>query len=111
MHDAILARGEVTRLMRTNHLHVMLPREPIADFCRRHHIRKLAVFGSALGEDFGPESDLDLLVERLTQRRAPPAVPLRPREGWLGIPHKYSTLGHALAGACCYNRDARMKGT
>jgi len=37
--------------------------EALADFCRRHHIRKLSVFGSALREDFGPESDLDVLVE------------------------------------------------
>lgn len=35
----------------------------IADFCRRHHIRRLAVFGSALRDDFTPESDVDLLVE------------------------------------------------
>ncbi len=32
-------------------------------FCRRHHIRKLSIFGSALREDFGPDSDLDVLVE------------------------------------------------
>jgi predicted nucleotidyltransferase len=37
--------------------------EQIADFCRRHHIRWLAVFGSALRDDFGPESDVDVLVE------------------------------------------------
>ncbi|MEA2584660.1 MAG: uncharacterized protein QOF33_2745 [Thermomicrobiales bacterium] len=37
--------------------------EQIADFCRRHHIRWLAVFGSALRDDFGPESDLDVLIE------------------------------------------------
>jgi len=35
----------------------------ITEFCRRHHIHKLAVFGSALGKDFRPESDLDILVE------------------------------------------------
>ena len=35
----------------------------LAEFCRRNHIRKLAVFGSALGEDFRADSDLDLLVE------------------------------------------------
>jgi hypothetical protein len=35
----------------------------LADFCRRHHIRKVHLFGSALGEDFGPESDVDVLVE------------------------------------------------
>jgi hypothetical protein len=33
------------------------------DFCRRHHIRKLSIFGSYLREDFGPESDVDFLVE------------------------------------------------
>jgi predicted nucleotidyltransferase len=35
----------------------------IADFCRRHHIRKLAFFGSVLGEQFRPDSDVDVLVE------------------------------------------------
>ena len=49
--------------MKTNHIKVDLPKEKIADFCRRHHIRKLAVFGSALREDFCPDSDLDVLVE------------------------------------------------
>jgi len=43
--------------------HIVLPKEEIAEFCRRHHIRRLAVFGSALREDFGPESDIDFLVE------------------------------------------------
>jgi uncharacterized protein len=38
------------------------PRE-VADFCRRHHIRKLALFGSVLRDDFRPESDVDILVE------------------------------------------------
>ena len=37
--------------------------ERIADFCRRHHIRKLAFFGSVLRPDFRPESDIDVLVE------------------------------------------------
>ncbi len=37
--------------------------EKIAEFCRRNHIRKLAFFGSVLREDFGPESDVDVLVE------------------------------------------------
>lgn len=40
-----------------------IPRSLIEDFCRRHHIRKLAVFGSYLHGDFGPESDIDFLVE------------------------------------------------
>ena len=40
-----------------------LPHDQIADFCRRHGIRRLAVFGSALREDFTPQSDIDILVE------------------------------------------------
>ena len=35
----------------------------IAAFCRKHHIRKLSLFGSVLRDDFGPESDVDVLVE------------------------------------------------
>lgn len=37
--------------------------ERVADYCRRHHIRSLAVFGSALREDFRPDSDVDVLVQ------------------------------------------------
>lgn len=40
-----------------------ISREQIAEFCRRHHIRWLAVYGSALRDDFGPDSDVDVLVE------------------------------------------------
>ena len=40
-----------------------LDRLEIAAFCRRHHIRRLALFGSALRDDFGPESDIDVIVE------------------------------------------------
>ena len=35
----------------------------ISDFCRRRHIRRLALFGSVLRDDFGPDSDVDVLVE------------------------------------------------
>ncbi len=42
---------------------IELPREAIAAFCRRHHVRRLALFGSALREDFRPDSDVDVLVE------------------------------------------------
>ena len=38
-------------------------REEIAEFCVRNHIKRLAIFGSALRDDFTPESDLDVLVE------------------------------------------------
>jgi hypothetical protein len=40
-----------------------IDRQRIADFCRKRHIRRLALFGSVLREDFGPESDVDVLVE------------------------------------------------
>ncbi len=40
-----------------------IPEEALTDFCRRNHIRRLALFGSILREDFGPESDVDVLVE------------------------------------------------
>ncbi len=42
---------------------ISIDREQIAAFCRRHHIRKLALFGSVLREDFSPDSDVDVLVE------------------------------------------------
>lgn len=42
---------------------IAVDREKVAVFCRQHHVRRLALFGSALREDFEPESDLDVLVE------------------------------------------------
>jgi hypothetical protein len=44
-------------------LHVVIPKEKLAEFCKRNHIRKLSIFGSALRENLGPDSDIDLLVE------------------------------------------------
>ena len=38
-------------------------RKQIAEFCRRHHIRRLSLFGSVLRDDFRPDSDVDVLVE------------------------------------------------
>jgi predicted nucleotidyltransferase len=42
---------------------IELSSEKIADFCRRNHIRRLSLFGSILRDDFGPNSDIDVLVE------------------------------------------------
>lgn len=42
---------------------IEIPRDRIADFCRRNHIRKLSLFGSVVREDFKPDSDVDVLVE------------------------------------------------
>ena len=44
-------------------LHVAIDHERIAEFCRRNPIRRLAFFGSVLRADFGPQSDVDVLVE------------------------------------------------
>ena len=44
-------------------LPVTISYDRIAAFCRRHHIRRMALFGSILRADFGPESDVDVLVE------------------------------------------------
>ena len=42
---------------------VFVPKDRLAAFCRANGIRQLAIFGSALREDFGPDSDIDVLVE------------------------------------------------
>jgi predicted nucleotidyltransferase len=42
---------------------VAVPRNQLDGFCRRNHIAKLSLFGSVLREDFGPDSDVDVLVE------------------------------------------------
>jgi uncharacterized protein len=42
---------------------ISVNKEKLADFCRRHHIRRLSLFGSVLRDDFGPTSDVDVLVE------------------------------------------------
>ncbi len=42
---------------------IEIPKEKLAEFCHRHHIRKLSLFGSVLTESFTPESDVDVLVE------------------------------------------------
>ncbi len=43
--------------------HINISPDKIADFCRRHHICKLSLFGSVLRDDFRSDSDIDVLVE------------------------------------------------
>jgi uncharacterized protein len=43
--------------------HISIDRDAVSAFCRRHHITRLALFGSVLRDDFGPDSDVDVLVE------------------------------------------------
>jgi len=42
---------------------IEIPAERLSEFCRRHRIRKLSLFGSILRDDFQPRSDVDVLVE------------------------------------------------
>jgi uncharacterized protein len=44
-------------------IHIELPRDRVAAFCKRNRIHKLSLFGSALRDDFREDSDIDLLVE------------------------------------------------
>ena len=44
---------------------IKIPRGKITGFCQRHHIKKLSLFGAALRDDSGPDSDVDILVEFL----------------------------------------------
>ena len=44
-------------------IQIEIPQDELAAFCRRNHIRRLALFGSVLRDDFRPDSDVDVLVE------------------------------------------------
>lgn len=43
--------------------YIEFSRDGLAELCRKHHIKRLAFFGSVLRDDFGPDSDVDLLYE------------------------------------------------
>jgi len=43
--------------------HISVDRDAVSAFCRRHHITRLALFGSVLRDDFSPDSDINVLVE------------------------------------------------
>jgi hypothetical protein len=49
--------------MATRKSQIEVPRQKLAEFCKKHHICKLALFGSVLRDDFAPDSDVDVLVE------------------------------------------------
>lgn len=42
--------------------HIDIPQDEVASFCRRWQVTELALFGSVLRDDFGPKSDVDVLV-------------------------------------------------
>jgi len=43
-------------------LRIEIPKDRITEFCRRWQVKELAIFGSAVGDDFRPDSDVDVLV-------------------------------------------------
>ena len=49
--------------------HIHIPRSQIDSFCRRWQVSELALFGSVLREDFGPDSDVDVLIQFQPQAR------------------------------------------
>ena len=57
LHPEEANRSRIMTLVDTR-----LPAQPVADFCQRWCISELALFGSALRDDFRPDSDLDILV-------------------------------------------------
>ena len=48
---------------------LIMPEKKIAEFSKKNHIRRLSLFGSALREDFSPDSDVDMLAEFDTEAR------------------------------------------
>jgi len=67
---------------------INIPKDKITEFCRRYHIRRLALFGSVLRDDFRPGSDVDVLVEF-----EPEHVP-----GFLGLHELEQQLSRLLEG-------------
>ena len=67
---------------------IPIDRERLADFCRRHHIRKLSLFGSVLRDNFRPGSDVDVLADF-----APGHVP-----GFISLYHLEQELSALLGG-------------
>ncbi len=69
-----------------NYHDLNISEEQLAGYCRRHGIRRLSLFGSVLRDDFGPTSDIDVLVEF-----EPGRVP-----GFLGMAHLELELSELL---------------
>lgn len=65
----VASRAAIDETLKRRGLHVSADR--LADFCRRWSVAELALFGSVLRDDFGPASDIDVMVrfEPGTERR------------------------------------------
>jgi predicted nucleotidyltransferase len=57
------AAEDAERRARPSRLRIAIDPDALARFCRTHHIRRLAFFGSVVRDDFTPDSDVDVLVE------------------------------------------------
>ncbi len=44
-------------------IRIDVPKKKLTEFCRSRHIRWMACFGSVVRDDFGPDSDVDILVQ------------------------------------------------
>lgn len=44
-------------------MNIKIPNKSLRTFCKRNHIKKMSLFGSVIRDDFGPDSDIDILVE------------------------------------------------
>jgi hypothetical protein len=53
----------------SSQLQIEIPRLAIADFCRRWQVTEFCLFGSVLRADFGPDSDIDVLVRFAPEAR------------------------------------------
>ena len=72
--------------------HLLVPRERLAPFCRKHGIKWLAIFGSALRDDFGPDSDVDMYLVDFEPERIP---------GLLGLAGMQLELQELFSGRSC----------
>ncbi len=71
-------------------IHIKVPKDKVVAFCRRNHICSLAFFGSVLRDDFGQDSDVDVLVE-FEQGQEPGLMTLATMESELS-----EILGHKV---------------
>ena len=82
---------------------VAIDRVQLAGFCQRHGIRRLAVFGSVLRDDFAPHSDIDVLVE-FEPGRTPGLAFFAMQDELSGLFHRVVDL-HTPASLSRYFRD------
>jgi hypothetical protein len=70
------------------HTTIQPPHEKIQNFCKNYHVQKLSFFGSVLGKEFSPDSDIDVLIEFESGKGA----------GFLGLAHMEGELSEILGG-------------